>query len=49
MSTTSYLLQAVTEEKENRTVEVMATSVSANQLIGGKTAGLIAAGPHADS
>jgi ABC-2 type transport system permease protein len=42
MSTTGYLLQAVTDEKENRTVEVMATSVSANQLIGGKTAGLVA-------
>jgi ABC-2 type transport system permease protein len=42
MSTTGYLLQAVTDEKENRTVEVMATSVSANQLIGGKTAGIVA-------
>ena len=42
MSTAGYLLQAVTDEKENRTVEVMATSVSANQLIGGKTAGLVA-------
>ena len=43
MASTSYLLRAVSEEKENRTVEVMATSVSANQLMGGKTAGLIAA------
>lgn len=42
MASVGYLLQAVTEEKENRTVEVMATSLSANQLIGGKTAGLIA-------
>lgn len=42
MSTSGYLLQAVTDEKENRTVEVMVTSVSANQLIGGKTAGLVA-------
>lgn len=42
MSTTGYLLQAVTDEKENRTVEVMTTSVSANQLIGGKTTGLVA-------
>ena len=42
MSTTGYLLQAVTDEKESRTVEVMTTSVSANQLIGGKTAGLVA-------
>ncbi len=43
MTATSYLLRAVSEEKENRTVELMATSVSANQLMGGKTAGLIAA------
>jgi ABC-2 type transport system permease protein len=42
MASVGYFLQAVTEEKENRTVEVMATSVSANQLIGGKTAGLLA-------
>jgi ABC-2 type transport system permease protein len=43
MATTGYLLQAVTEEKENRMVEIMATSVSPNQLIPGKAAGLIAA------
>lgn len=42
MSTSAYLLQTVTDEKENRTVEVMVTSVSANQLIGGKTVGLVA-------
>lgn len=42
MSTTGYLLQAVTEEKENRMVEVTTTSLSANQLIGGKTAGIVA-------
>jgi ABC-2 type transport system permease protein len=42
MASVGYLLQTVTEEKENRTVEVMATSVSVNQLIGGKMAGLIA-------
>ena len=43
MTSATYLLRAVSEEKENRTVEVMVTSVSVNQLIGGKAAGLIAA------
>jgi len=42
MSGGGYLLQAVTDEKENRTVEVMTTSVSPNQLIFGKALGLIA-------
>lgn len=38
MSTTSgYLMQAVVEEKENRTMEIMVTSVSPNQLMTGKT------------
>ncbi len=41
MSAGGYMLQAVTDEKENRTVEVMATSVSPNQLIFGKALGLI--------
>jgi ABC-2 type transport system permease protein len=36
-----YLLQAVTEEKENRTMEVIVTSVSPEQLIAGKSLGLI--------
>ena len=37
MSTSSgYLLQAVVEEKENRTMEIMVTSVSPNQLMSGK-------------
>jgi ABC-2 type transport system permease protein len=42
MSSAGYLLQAVTDEKENRTVEIMFTSLSPEQLIGGKAAGLIA-------
>jgi ABC-2 type transport system permease protein len=42
MSAAGYLLQAVTDEKESRTVEVMATSVTPMQLIGGKALGLIA-------
>lgn len=42
MASAGYLLQAVTDEKENRTVEVIFTSLTAEQLIGGKAAGLIA-------
>jgi ABC-2 type transport system permease protein len=42
MSSGGYLLQAVTTEKENRMVEVMMTTVSPLQLIGGKAVGLIA-------
>jgi ABC-2 type transport system permease protein len=45
MSTTSgYLMQAVVEEKENRTMEIMVTSVSPNQLMSGKTLADIAVG-----
>ncbi|MGB4594944.1 MAG: ABC transporter permease [Anaerolineaceae bacterium] len=40
----SYLLQAVVEEKENRTMEVMVTSVSHNQLMAGKILGNISVG-----
>ncbi len=42
MTAAGYLLQAVTTEKENRTVEVMATSLSPLQLVGGKALGLMA-------
>lgn len=42
MGSGGYLLQAVTDEKENRTAEIMATSVTPNQFIGGKAIGLIA-------
>ena len=41
MGSAGYLLQAVTTEKENRMVEVMFTSVSPLQLIGGKALGLM--------
>jgi len=34
-----YLLQAVVEEKENRTMEILVTSVSPDQLMAGKIAG----------
>ena len=40
----SYLMQAVVEEKENRTMEVVATSVSTRQLMAGKVLGVVAVG-----
>lgn len=44
ISSSGYLLQALIEEKENRTMEIIVTSVSPEQLIGGKTLGLGALG-----
>jgi ABC-2 type transport system permease protein len=45
MSTSSgYLMQAVVEEKENRTMEIMVTSVSPGQLMSGKIIADIAVG-----
>lgn len=41
MSAASYLLRAVTDEKENRTIEIVTTSVSPKQFIAGKAAGLV--------
>ncbi len=43
-STSGYLMQAVVEEKENRTMEILITSVSPFQLMGGKIVGLVAVG-----
>jgi ABC-2 type transport system permease protein len=43
MSASGYMLQVVATEKENRTMEIMITSVTPGQLIGGKTMGLLAA------
>jgi ABC-2 type transport system permease protein len=40
----SYLLQAVVDEKENRTIEIVVTSVTPLQLMGGKIVGLAAVG-----
>ena len=37
-----YLTQAVATEKENRTMEIVVTSISPGQLIGGKVLGIIA-------
>jgi ABC-2 type transport system permease protein len=42
VTSAGYLLQTVTDEKENRTIEILATSVSATELVVGKTLGLIA-------
>jgi ABC-2 type transport system permease protein len=37
-----YLMQAIVDEKENRTMEVLATSVSPMQFISGKVLGIVA-------
>ena len=42
--TSGYLLQSVTEEKENRVVEIVLSSIPALPLMGGKILGLGAAG-----
>lgn len=42
MGSAGYLLQVVTDEKENRTMEVMITSMTPLQMIGGKAFGLMA-------
>jgi ABC-2 type transport system permease protein len=41
MSAAGYLVRAVADEKESRTIEIMTTSVSPEQLIAGKTVGLV--------
>lgn len=41
MTSSGYLLQAVTTEKENRTMELMITSLTPEQLVGGKALGLM--------
>jgi ABC-2 type transport system permease protein len=43
-ASSGYLMQAVVEEKENRTMEVLVTSVSPLQLISGKVIGIIGVG-----
>jgi ABC-2 type transport system permease protein len=42
MMSAGYLLQVVTDEKESRTIEILMTTVTPAQLIGGKAAGLLA-------
>ena len=39
-----YLMSAVLEEKENRTIEILTTSVSPGQMISGKVFGVVAIG-----
>lgn len=41
MSSSGYMLEVVADEKENRTIEIMITTVTPEQLIGGKALGLI--------
>lgn len=43
-TSSGYLMQAVVEEKENRTMEILATSLSPEQIMGGKTIALIGVG-----
>jgi ABC-2 type transport system permease protein len=42
LSASGYMVQIVADEKENRTMELLLTSLTPGQLIGGKTAGLLA-------
>ncbi|MGB2956633.1 MAG: ABC transporter permease [Anaerolineales bacterium] len=44
LMSSGFLMGAVVEEKENRTMEVVVTSISPMQLIGGKLLGIIAIG-----
>ena len=44
LGASGYFLQVVTDEKENRTMEIMITSISPAQMIMGKSVGLIAVG-----
>jgi ABC-2 type transport system permease protein len=44
MGASGYFLQVVTDEKENRTMEIMLTSISPTQMIAGKSVGLVAVG-----
>ncbi len=41
LMSSGYLMQAVVDEKENRTMEMLATSVSPTQLVGGKVLGIV--------
>lgn len=44
MTSGGYLLQALVEEKENRTMEIVVTSVSPNELMAGKIIGNLSVG-----
>ena len=44
LMSSGYLMEAVVEERENRTMEVLATSLSPEKLMGGKVLGIVAMG-----
>ena len=44
MGSAGYLLQVVADEKENRTIEIMVTTLSPEQIIAGKAVGLMGVG-----
>lgn len=44
LTTAGYMMSAVVEEKENRTMEIMITSVSPNQMMAGKVLGALTIG-----
>ena len=44
LMSSGWLMQAVVDEKENRTIEVVVTSASPTQFIGGKVVGIVAVG-----
>jgi ABC-2 type transport system permease protein len=44
LMSSGYLMQAVVEERENRTMEVLATSLSIGKLMGGKVLGIVTVG-----
>lgn len=44
LSTSGYLMQAMTEEKENRTMEVIITSLSPSKMMAGKITAIVAIG-----
>jgi ABC-2 type transport system permease protein len=44
LMSSGYLMEALADEKENRTIEVLITSISPSQLVGGKVLGIVAIG-----
>jgi ABC-2 type transport system permease protein len=44
LASAGYLIQAVVDEKENRTMEILITSITPGQLIAGKISGLVSLG-----
>jgi ABC-2 type transport system permease protein len=44
LMSSGYLMEALADEKENRTIEVLITSISPSDLVGGKVLGIVAIG-----